>query len=218
MKKIFALLFAIVLPSTLVFSQDNMFIYSITKYDDDGASLPLTKEHQTMELEQVYHPNNYCRLWTYYWESEEPSKMVWDFQISYINSKENILHAIDDNDSSFYSFVIQKDPLKYLGQYNYHGYQGGVFSIGFGNILTIYTCYEISSKANLGINYIYPHNIGAIARIIMNTGKEQIVFQLIKHGKSSSGDDKLVWKPNKISKTEMDKLSVIAWLLAGLGV
>jgi hypothetical protein len=200
------------------YAQDNMFTYSIAKYTNNGVSCELTEGYQKMALEQVYHPNHYCKLWTYFWESEEPSRTVWDFQVSYINTKDKILHAIDGNDSAFYSFAIKKDPLKYVGTYNYHGYTGGIYTAGFGNVITLYTNSKFSSQANLGINYYYPHNIGAIVRMIIHNGKHQIVFQLTEHGKSTAADKTLVWKPNPMSKLEMEELSVISWITAGFDI
>jgi len=190
-----------------------MFDYSITRYGNNGELQSLTKEHKMMEVQQVYHPNNKCKLWTYFWESEEPSKMVWDYQLTFIDFKEGIVQCIDSNDSAYYSFSIQTPSLKYSGKYNVHGHQGNIYTLGVGKSVTIYTSKDYSSKANLGINYGHPADIGAIVRVIVNIGNSQIVFQLIRVGKSSSNEKELTWKKNKIQKNAMDKLLIISWLV-----
>jgi hypothetical protein len=213
MKKRAAVLFIFLFRLLSLFPQDNMFVYSISLYAN-GVSVPLTNEHNKMEIQQVYHTNGLISLWTYYWKSEEPSRTVWDFQICYINPVENVLYAIDGNDSAFYSFAIQKPVLKFLGHYSFHSNKGEVYNLGMGDVITIYTSHDYPSRANLGITD-GSNNLGAIVRMVINNGKTQCVFQLEQRGKSSKSLDKLTWKENKISGNQMDKLLVIAWLISG---
>ena len=194
-----------------------MFVYSIKLYDDNGASIPLTKDHHQMEIQQVYHNDGLISLWTYFWESEEPSRTVWDFQICYIDQDENTVHAIDGGDSAFYSFAILKPRFKFLRHYSFHGQKGEVYNLGMGDVITIYTSHDYPSEANLGITDGSDH-FGAIVRMIINNGKTQCVFQLIQRGNSSKSRDKLKWKENTIAKTEMDKLLIISWLIAGFNL
>jgi len=130
--------------------------------------------------------------------------------ISMVKLKEKIIYSFDDNFDVSTAHYLSNDTLISTGKsLNYNQNSCQEYMLQNNSNVKVYASKDLSQLINPGINYYFNGFIGGIVRIVIETEKSNIVYQLNSVNKSAKNLDRYLSSISSYKKSPVETRSIL---------